>query len=130
VEYEEIQRMSELITTVLERVVIGTVGMIAVLILKMCQLKLSKCMILWGISTIDTAKMFSNLFDWSAFIATVPLMTVMFYFLHKEPPSFPTTHKSRFSNRIYGFAGAMSHFVTVSLLWVIIAAMFSNTNSP
>jgi hypothetical protein len=121
--------VEKLFTDILERIVIGVVGMIVVMMLKVFQLNLSKYMILWGISTIDSATVFSNLFNWGAFLVTVPLMTPMFYFLHKVPPNFPTADDSRFSNRVYGMFAAMSHFVTVSLLWVIVSAIFSEMDN-
>jgi hypothetical protein len=116
--------MGNLLNTILERVVIGIVGMIGVIMLKVFQLNLSKYMVLWKISTIDSATIFSNLFNWSAFLITLPLMTLIFYFIDREPPNF-TTDSPQFSNRVQGAASAMSHFVTVGLLWVIVAALFS-----
>jgi hypothetical protein len=117
--------MEKLLTIILERVVIGIVGMIMVVALKVFQLKLNKYMITWGISTVGNTAVFSNLFDWGSFLITLPLMTLMFYFLHKEPSNFPTADTSRFSSRICGITGATSHFVTVSLLWFIVSAIFS-----
>jgi hypothetical protein len=55
--------MKNLIATMFERVVIRILGMIMVMMLKVFQLKLSKYMILWKISTIDSATTFSNLFN-------------------------------------------------------------------
>jgi hypothetical protein len=121
--------MEKMLTNILERVVIGIVGMIGVLMLKVFQINLSKYMILWGISTIDNATIFSNLFNWSAFLITLPLMTPLFYFAHKEPSNFPTADNSRFSDRVYGIVAATSHFVTVSLLWVIVSAIFSEMDN-
>jgi hypothetical protein len=121
--------MENLLETILERIVIGIVGMIMVLALKVFQLKLNNYMILWGISTVGRTTIFSNLFNWGAFLITLPLMTYMFYSLHKEPSNFPTDGMSQSSTRIHGIIGATSHFVTVGLLWFIVSAIFSKMDS-